>query len=284
MAVDVAAAERFVFENARLLDRQRLAVLLHDAPSEPVLASLGAYRNPDGGFGHGLEPDVRGPHSEPVSTLQAVELLIELGATGDPMLAAAAQWLASITAEDGSIPMVMPTAAGYPHAPWMTPSEGGSHLTFMLAGALLEAGASSPWLRRACDWCWKRIDSQHGLGGYWIKAGLTFLDAVGDENRAIAAIERLASGIETDGSIPVEGGTDDERLRPLMLSPRPGLRSRMLFTPSQIELELDGIESGQQSDGGWTFDFLAWCPGQELDWRGGVTLGSLRTLRLHGRI
>jgi hypothetical protein len=37
----------------------------------------------------------------------------------------------------------------------------------------------------------------------------------------------------------------------------------------------------QQGDGGWTFDLLAWSPGQELDWRGGVTLGALRTLRLH---
>ncbi|HEX3617018.1 MAG TPA: hypothetical protein VHU61_10800, partial [Solirubrobacteraceae bacterium] len=60
--------------------------------------------------------------------------------------------------------------------------------------------------------------------------------------------------------------------------------SRTLFTPAQIDLELDGIEAGQQHDGGWNFDFLAWCPGQQLDWRGGITLDALRTLRLHGRI
>jgi hypothetical protein len=284
MAVDVAAAERFVFGNARLLDRQRLDVLLHAAPPEPVLASLRAYRNPDGGFGHGLEPDVRGPHSEPVSTLQALELLIDLGATEDPMLAASAKWLAAIAAQDGSLPMVMPTAAAYPHAPWMVPSEGGSHLTFMLAAVLLEAGVSTPWLERASDWCWQRIESQNGLAGYWIKAGLMFLDAVGDTERATAAIAPLAGRLEADGSIPVPGGTDDERLRPLVLSPQPGRRSRMLFTPAQIDLELDGVEAGQQHDGGWSFDFLAWCPGQELDWRGGVTLDALRTLRLHGRI
>jgi hypothetical protein len=284
MTVDVTAAERFVFENARLLDRQRLDALQHAAPIEPVLASLRAYRNPDGGFGHGLEPDVRGPHSEPVSTLQALELLIELGATDDPMVAAAADWLASIAAGDGSLPMVMPTAAAYPHAPWMVPSEGGSHLTFMLSAVLLEAGVSSPWLARAGDWCWQRIESREGLSGYWIKAGLMFLDAVRDEERALAAIRPLADRLDADGSIPVPGGTDDERLRPLVLSPHPGLRSRTLFTPAQIDLELDGVEAGQQHDGGWNFDFLAWCLGQQLDWRGGVTLDALRTLRLHGRI
>lgn len=273
-----------MYESARLLDRHRMAVLLHEASIAPALNALRAYRNPDGGFGHGLEPDVRGPHSEPVSTLYALELLVELGATADEMLADAVGWLDSIAFPDGSISMAMPTAAAYPHAPWMVPSEGGSHLTFMLAGVLAEAETSGPWLTRACDWCWDRIESRAGLEGYWIKAGLGFLDSATDGERAMVAIRRLAGRLGADGSIPVPGGKEDERLRPLTLSPRPGLRSRELFTQSQIDAELDLIEAGQQADGGWTFDFLAWSPGQELDWRGGVTLGALRTLRLHGRI
>lgn len=48
-----------VLANARLLDRHRLAVLLHGAPVAPVLDALRAYRNPDGGFGHALEPESR---------------------------------------------------------------------------------------------------------------------------------------------------------------------------------------------------------------------------------
>lgn len=282
--VDVAAAERFIFENARLLERQRLAALLHDAPSQPALSALRAYRNPDGGFGHALEPDVRGPHSEPVSTLDALDTLVELGATNDPMLTDAAAWLASIAAPDGSIPMVMPTAAAYPHAPWMVPGDGGSHLTLMLAAVLANAGASSAWLDRANQWCWQRIAGPDGLSGYWIKAGLMFLDAVADEQRALTAIRPLRDRLDADGSIRVPGGTEDERLRPLVLSPRPGLRSRTLFTQEQIDAELDALEAGQQEDGGWTFDFLAWCPAQALEWRGIVTLGALTTLRAHGRI
>lgn len=284
MSIDLNAAERFMFENARLLDRHRIAVLLHDSPIEPVLAALRAYRNPDGGFGHGLEPDVRGPFSEPVSTLGALEVLVEIGARDDAMINDAAAWLSSIAFDDGSITMAMPTAAGFPHAPWMTPSEGGSHLTFMLAAVLAEAGVSDPWLDRACAWCWKRIESEQGLNGYWIKAGIAFLDSAEDEDRAMKAIRGLGERLDPDGSIPVPGGVEDERLRPLTLSPRPGLRSRCLFTQSQVDAELDAIERGQQPDGGWAFDFLAWCPGQALDWRGGVTLGAVRTLRLHGRI
>src|SRR5215510_14808730 len=74
MPVDIAAAERFIHANARLLERHRLAVLLYGAPVAPVLEALRAYRNPDGGFGHALEPDVRAPDSEPASVLQALEV------------------------------------------------------------------------------------------------------------------------------------------------------------------------------------------------------------------
>ena len=284
MTVDIAAAERFMLESARLLERHRLAMLLHGAPSESVLTALHAYRNADGGFGHALEPDVRGPDSEPVSTLDALAVLVDVGAAQDDMVAAAAAWLATIASPDGSIPMVMPTAAAYPHAPWMVPSAGGSHLTMMLAAVLSEAGFSSTWLERACEWCWQRIESQAGLSGYWVKAGLEFLDSVPDEERAMAAIRPLASKLDQDGSIRVLGGLEEERLRPLTLSPRPGLRSRALFTPGQIDAELDRLEEGQQDDGGWSFDFLAWCPGQALEWRGAVTLDALSTLRRHHRV
>jgi hypothetical protein len=73
MPVDIDAAERFVLANARLLDRHRLAVLVHGAPLEPVLDALRAYRNPDGGFGHALDPDIRAPESEPASTLHDLD-------------------------------------------------------------------------------------------------------------------------------------------------------------------------------------------------------------------
>ena len=122
MPVDVDAAEQFILANARLLDRHRLAVHRHGAPVSAVLDALRAYRNPDGGFGHGLEPDVRAPNSEPASTLHALEVLLGAGAPDDPMVADAAGWIGSIAAPDGGVPFVMPTAAAYPHAPWMVPS------------------------------------------------------------------------------------------------------------------------------------------------------------------
>src|SRR5215210_6493899 len=100
MPIDIAAAESFVHANARLLDRHRLAVLVHGAPVEPVLDALRAYRNPDGGFGHALEPDVRAPESEPSATLHALAVLAEVERLADPMVSAAAAWVASIAEPD----------------------------------------------------------------------------------------------------------------------------------------------------------------------------------------
>jgi hypothetical protein len=283
MPIDIAAAERFVHANSRVIDRHRLAVLLDAASAAPVLEALRPYRNPDGGFGHALEPDVRAPESEPASTLAALEVLIEIGAVEDPMTADAAAWIATIAEPDGGVPFVMPTAAEHPHGPWMVPSPGGSFLTYALAAALLQAGSREPWLARATDWCWSQLEGPEALRGYAVKFALDFLDQVPDEERARTAIERLGASLDEDGSIRVPGGTENERILPLTLSPRPGGRSRGLFTEDQIREGLDLLEGGQQADGGWTVDYLAWSPGQAIEWRGIETLRALATLRGHGR-
>jgi hypothetical protein len=166
----------------------------------------------------------------------------------------------------------------------MVPSDGGSQLTFAIAGALWEAGSSEPWLRRATDWCWAKLQRPDELSAYVMKFSLVFLDLVPDQARAGAAIERLHSRIGADGTMPVPGGTEAERLTPLALSPRPGARSRALFTDEQIQADLDLLERGQQDDGGWTFDWLGWSSGQSVEWRGIVTLRALATLGAHRRI
>jgi len=284
MPVDIATAERFVASTARLLDRHRLAVLLRGAPVAPVIDALRAYRNPDGGFGHALEPDLRGPESEPAATLHALEVLAEVGMLDHPMVNDAAAWIATIAEPDGGVPLMLPAAAAYPHAPFLTPSDGGSFLTFALAGALLQAGSTQPWLANATDWCWAVLEGPDKLHAYGVKSALRFLDTVPDQRRADAAIKHLRPYLGTDGSIPVHGGIEGERLTPLKLSQPPGARSRALFADDQIEADLDRLERGQQDDGGWTFDSLDWSPGQSVECRGLETLHALSTLRANGRI
>jgi hypothetical protein len=283
MPVDRAAAETFIWNAARLLDRHRYAMLFEDGPAEPVIQALRGYRNPDGGFGHALEPDVRCPSSQPSPTFSALEILGEAGAADGELASDAHAWLARIAGPDGSVPSALPGFDRYPHAPWYT-AEPASMLTLAVVAACHEGGAGGgEWLKRATDWCWRSIETTERPAGYWLKFALAFLDAVPDEQRARAAIASLDARVDPAALEPV-GGTEGERLRPLDLSPRPGSRSRALVTEAQIEAHLDEVQSEQQQDGGWMFDWLAWSPAQTADWRGIVTIRALTWLRDNGRL
>jgi hypothetical protein len=280
--IDRAAAETFIWSAARLLDRHRYAMLFGDGSADPVLAALSGYRNPDGGFGHALEPDLRCPPSQPAATLSALETLHEAGRLGSEMARGARAWIAQVAAADGGIPQALPGFERYPHAPWWS-SGPGSMLTFGIA-AVLHAGAvtDDEWLERATDWSWRAINDVVEPSGYWLKFACAFLDAVPDDGRACAAIASLRSRVDAKALAPA-GGTEGERLRPLDISPQPDTRSRELFSDADIAAHLDEVEHGQQEDGGWMFDWRAWSPEQTSAWRGIVTIRALTWLRDNGR-
>jgi hypothetical protein len=61
MSVNLSAAASFMATHARLLDRRRFELLGGETNADAVLAAVDGYRNPDGGYGWGLEPDLRAP-------------------------------------------------------------------------------------------------------------------------------------------------------------------------------------------------------------------------------
>jgi hypothetical protein len=83
--------------------------------------------------------------------------------------------------------------------------------------------------------------------------------------------------------VPVHGGEEDEKLRPLDLSPDPDNASRALLSAEVVEADLDRLASGQQEDGGWTVDFVSRSPVGKLDWRGFATVAAVDVLRRNGR-
>jgi hypothetical protein len=283
MPIDRSAAENFIWSAARLVDRHRYSMLFAGGPAGPVVEALRGYRNTDGGFGHALEPDLRGPGSQPAPTLYALEMLNEAGAADSELARDARGWIAQVADPDGGIPSVLPGFEDYPHAPWFQPGPG-SVLTLALAAVLHAGGVTDDdWLARATDWCWRSIETAGAPQGYWLKFACAFLDAVPDEERARAAVTALASQADPAAVVPV-GGVEGEALRPLDLSPHPDSRSRGLVSDTQIEAHLDAVESEQQQDGGWMFDWLAWSPAQSADWRGNVTLRALIWLRDNRRL
>ena len=83
--VSYERAREFVYATARVLEQRLFATLFEGAPATGVVDSLRAYRNEDGGFGHGLEPDARAPASQPVDVWFAFDTLVAAGAPADEL-------------------------------------------------------------------------------------------------------------------------------------------------------------------------------------------------------
>jgi hypothetical protein len=282
--MNLDAARTFLHANARVLERRRFDHLIDGGPNEAVLHALRAYRNDDGGFGHAIEPDMRAPTSQPVGIHTVMEILHDVGTHDDPMIRPAADWLATITREDGGIQFVLEDAMAHPHAPWWQYADESSVTqTAANAAALHNLRLSHPWLEGADEFLFARIAGLDAarLGedvglGYDLLFSFHFLDAHPDAARAEAALEAL-------GPIPA-ADPGSELPSPLDLSPAPGSRSRRLFDEAMIERDLDAPEAAQKDDGGWTVSWPDWNAAAAVEWRGVATVLALSVLRANGRL
>ncbi|MDQ3577463.1 MAG: hypothetical protein M3443_07650, partial [Actinomycetota bacterium] len=205
----IELAETFMLVTARLLERRRYAfhyglgeVLPGDG--DAVVAALDAYRNPDGGYGNALEPDGRGPGSQPITVLSALSILIEVDALSasraDPLCA----YLQSITADNGGIPFIHPNARDYPRAPWwQLPdiSEGSLLPTANLVGAMWQAGVTHSWVDSAAEFCWPRIEALTSTHPYEAIGCMAFLDHAPERARAEALAARIGDMIRSSGYV-----------------------------------------------------------------------------------
>ncbi len=283
---DRDAAAQFLAASGRVLDRRRYERLFAGGDTTPVRDAVAAYRNPDGGFGHALEPDGRCPGSQPLAIDFALRALLEAGAWDAALAQGACDWLAAHAPPGGGAVFVDPSVTGWPHAPWWVPEQGGPASlisTGILAGTLHAAGAAHPWLDQATELLWSRIDTLSGIGPYDMRALLWFLDHVPDRERARAAVDKIGPMIFDLEMVAMDPDTPGEVHFPLDFAPLPDSIARSLFDPAVIEANLDHLAAAQRDDGGWTFNWMAWSPAAEREWRGHTTVDALRVLRAHGR-
>jgi len=293
--IDLTTASIFMATHARLLDRRRLDLLLDAGSPDPLLTALAAYRNPDGGFGWGIEPDMRSPTSQPVGAYHAFELLEAAAPAASPMGVGLCDWLASVALPGGGIPFALEGAAApgsspvWSHADTTVPS---LHITSAICANAHRVAVHDPavathaWLAEGTDWCMETIAGLDApRGAYELRFALQLLDAVADARpRARALMERLVRNLPPSWEAPVAGGLADEKLHPLEFSPRPQGALRELAPADAIARDLERLERGQRDDGGWTVDFAAGSPAAELEWRGHFTVLALTTLHAHGRL
>ncbi|MCI2416275.1 hypothetical protein MOQ72_02475 [Saccharopolyspora sp. K220] len=291
----VAAAEQFVWLTARVLEQRLFEFLFADGGAEGVLAALDAYRCADGGYGYALEPDARGPISQPLQTYTALATLDGVGECGGATVTRICDYLMSITRPDGGVAGGDPRLRDYPHAPWMPIAEepeGQLLTTSLLAGLLHKNRIEHPWLAGATEFCWERIDRLTETHPYEAHAAVSFLDHVPDRDRAGAVAERLGKIVREQRLVLL----DPQHPEQARLSPgyapgelhgvwdyaaEPTSLARPWFSDDEMSRGLDHLADMQEADGGWPIRWRHWAPGTRLESRPRVAIGALLTLRAY---
>ena len=283
---DFDAAADFLAGYARVLDRRMFQRLFAGGGAAPVRDAIAAYRNDDGGFGHALEPDCRAAASQPAAVELALRLMDVTGAWDERLVKDACDWLVTIAPAGGGVTFVLPSVSQGPHAPWWVPAEGNPASpiqTGQIAGLLYARGFAHPWRDGATRVMWELIDKLTEPGGYEMFGVLAFLQHVPDRSRAQAALRRVGPLILERGLVALDPEAGGEVHSPLDFAPLPDSIARSLFDDAAIEAHLDHLAAAQREDGGWTFNWPAWSPAAEADWRGFLTIDALRVLRANGR-
>ncbi|MFH1571734.1 MAG: hypothetical protein ABIL09_27340, partial [Gemmatimonadota bacterium] len=153
-----ALARTFLLTHARLLERALFQVRFEGRPPEVVCAAVRAYRNPDGGLGHALEPDLRCPESQPLASEIGLTALWQAGGRDPELALSLCGYLESVCDGDGLVAPFTESARRSPHAShWSGAVAPGLNPTSGLCGLLHYQGIDHPWLSRATRTCCERV-------------------------------------------------------------------------------------------------------------------------------
>ncbi len=285
MDFDLDAARAFMAAHARVLDRRRMARLLGECDGAALLGAVEAYRNGDGGYGWGLEPDLRSATSQPGGALHAFEAFAEAGPATSARAAELCDWLAAASLPGGGLPFALPIPDPHASAPfWVQADHAVPSLQITAAVAAAAhctarhdpAVAAHPWLASATAYCLREIEAIAGAPhALVLRFAFDLLGALGGHG---ALVDRLGANVPPDGVLPVEGGLEGEAIRPLDLAPHPDHPARRLFAADVIDADLRRLAAGQLPDGGWAVDFASSSPQAALEWRGHATVRAVAIL------
>ncbi|HRX03652.1 MAG: hypothetical protein M9927_20240 [Anaerolineae bacterium] len=296
-----SAARRFLVQHGRPLEQALYAFHFERGPADAVLDALTPYQNSDGGFGHGLEPDLQLADSSAIVTTVGLQHLRDVKAGADnPLVQRAIAYL--LTTYDPSIQtwqIIPANVDDAPHAPWWAYDDELSHrwhgflanpraeiVGYLVAYAALvppelltELGAAvvahleaNPQPEMHDLLCYIRLVETEALPGALRERMLPLLSAVIDET-----VARDASAWAEYGLQPLTVVSSPE-------SPFAGLLA------DALPANLDYLVQQQGEDGAWAPNWSwfglydeAW-PASERAWKGVLTVKALRQLRAFGRL
>lgn len=273
----IERAGRFLEGQGREIDRARFARHFRDGSREALLAALGGYQNADGGFGRGLEPDIKAPGSNPFATELALLICLQANMPRDePLLQRAVAYLERTQHEDGDWRF---TEGVYRHelAPWFRGWEWPNlNPGCTIAGLLKELGLGSAELHGRVERLFARLANPEDVAkgdGYAVRPyAYYFLPEWEYPQREFYLsgllwwVMRLHFG---------DAEVDGDHFFGYVRGPQTYVGRRL---PEAIVADrLDRLVAEQEGDGGWPTPY-------DPAWRPWTTLQNLLVLRAFGRL
>jgi hypothetical protein len=279
--ISLEKAQTFIWNNARLLERQLFSFLFNDGSRQNVLRALVAYQNSDGGFGNALEPDKRTPSSQPIDQEFSLRILDDIG-FDEEVAGQICDFLSTITTAEGGVPFVLPTVSDAPRAPWWNTEDNppaSINPTASIAGLLNKHKVQHPWLDQATEFCWQKIEALLSASDNDLLSIILFLENAPDKDRATREFEPIGEIIKKQVALdPLAEGYVH---KPLDWAPSPTSLCSGLFDASLMAPHLEALAAKQQPDGGWPISWPAISPASLLEYRGVVTIKALKTLEAY---
>jgi len=295
-------AKSFIYEHARPLERRLFSYHFQGGAAEDVPAEVAKYQNGDGGFGRALEPDLRLPGSSTLATTVGLQILRELDAPADhPLVQGAIRYLLdTYDAEIEAWPIIPSDANSAPHAPWWLYDENLSErwrgflanpraeivgylwdyaalvpddlLNKLTAAALSHLSTRPDVFTESSLSCYRRLAETRTLPE---DTRTNILEGLGP------IVDRLVARDPTTW--------EEYVLKPLDVATSPDSPFVDVLA-MEVKANLDYEIERQDEDGSWAPNWTwgdnypeVW-PEAEREWRGVLTLKTLKLLRVFGRL
>jgi hypothetical protein len=294
-------ASAFIFLHGRPLEGALFAYEFENGSSDDVVRELERYRNPDGGFGHALEPDFLLPDSSALATTAALQVLHQVEAKADhPLVRGALTWLVEAYEPERDVWLSVPSRVDeFPRAPWWDFAANAPDAPHLRLNPRAEIAA---WLWQWPDAAPAKLRERVTPG---IVANLEQWDTDPGAD-ALLCVQRLAEVRALPGSFRervrrklLELGPQvvtrdpaawtDYCAKPIKLAPRPSSPLAAVLgeeMPGSLTYEVEH----QAEEGCWT-PYWTWqgrYPDQwavaEREWKGILTLQMLEALRAWDRL
>jgi len=275
MAIDLGKARDFVYRSGTLLERALFAWLFEGGSLERLQQNILCYKNPDGGFGHGLEHDLKAPQSNPLALEYLLGMMKHTGIPAGSIFEGTADWVEAQMDERGDL-RNPPETQDYPLAPWWRET-GGQTMPDSIVGNLVHFGCATPSLvDKTKAWALANFTPEKVRENEWLFMAyhaFDFFFAI-DELPNLQAFRSAT----IDNIVACASAAPDNQYDSLFVfAPSPDSMIARALPSGLADRFIDALSKAQQAEGHWLdqHNLTQWYPM--------TTINVLLALKRYGR-